>query len=139
MLEVKSPRMEEINGFVNIKDIYEENKFDGCPEVLLMPESNEIEYNGLYFDGLLVGLLTLCQKNDGKEIHLSMLKGVRHLARKFVTHVLRDEPIVYACIPDFKISTINLAKRIGFKSMGNDGIFPLDGYEHPMELLCLQH
>ena len=138
-LVVRSPSIEEVNDFVNRWDIYSENSYDGCPERLEMPNSEEIEYNGLYANDSLVGLLILHPKDDGKEIHLSMVKGLRHLARKFVNHVLSKEQKVYAHIPVCKRSTINLAKKVGFQSLGEVGFFPKDGVNYPRELLCLKH
>ena len=137
MLVLKTPDIDEVNEFVNIPYIYEETRYDGCPAVLTMPQLPQIDYNALYYDGHMVGLVTLVDKGVGKEIHMSMLRGMRHLARKFVNCVLDGERLVYAFIPCFNRSVINLAKKAGFVPNGTYGVFKRDGIEYPMEVLCL--
>ena len=126
--------IEEVNLFVNIEDILNENKFDGCPDVIVMPERDDVEYLGLYLDGM-IGLAVLHPRDDGKEFHMSILKGFRHLSRQFLTYFA--EPVMYANPPKYKKSVINLVKKLGFKSLGDVGVFTKDGIDYPKELLCL--
>ena len=115
-LRVGNPTMDEVNLFIS--GIYGKN--------LVMPPV--LTYKALYVNNLLVGILTLAPRDDGKEIHLSMVKKMRHLARKFVQFVVKNEKRVYADIPLDKTSVINAAKKCGFTPLRQ---------QNGKQLLCL--
>ena len=125
----------DVNSIVNDPEIYELTRCDGCPKYIEMPDHPLVEYFGFY-EGGIQGLITLHPWIDGKQIHMSMTSDYRHLGREFVKKILAGQKTVYANIPEFNKSVINMAIKCGFVLVGFDGEFSRDGIVHKKVLLC---
>lgn len=132
---VETPSLFEVNNFINNPEVFAENRIDGVDSIYV-PEIPGFDYLGLYNEAdEMVGMICLHPRQEGVEIHLSIQKGYRHHARWFVEEAIRDESVVYASIPEYKRSVINLAHKLGFSQIGFDGHFIQDNIVHRKVLL----
>lgn len=133
-MHIKRAPIADINYLISDRELFDESRFDGCPESVLMPDSSEFEYYGLY-ENQIIGMAMLHTRADGKELHLAFRKGHRHKARAFTASIILNAGTIYACVPGWKKSVINMLLKIGFSSLGKHGTLSKNNVIYDMELL----